>query len=287
MDTLTIDGESYLSSKRAAKITGYAKDYVGQLCREGRIDAKLVGRNWYVREQSIREHRFGQDDNTHDVNKSASKTNKSADLSPASSIHYTSEKITPLPNIKAEQNSAQEKAASLKHNLEHENIHYVAAMQKAWQEWFTKVHEVEPPRTDSEEDAQIDTGDIAATSYRAERFIEEDLLENTDEQVDGVSVRRIRNDPLPPPTEFTDITPPQEDEFVTLPAAQQAYYEEHFEEIEDTAGTSRTRLIARFVNTALMLVALVAFLLLTANFVYNNGKSGLTFITGTSIYTAK
>jgi hypothetical protein len=59
MDEITLDDKTYVSSKRAAKITGYAKDYVGQLCREGRVEARLVGRNWYVLESSIREHRFG------------------------------------------------------------------------------------------------------------------------------------------------------------------------------------------------------------------------------------
>lgn len=58
MDELTIDGKTYVSSKRAAAITGYAKDYVGQLCREGRVEARLVGRSWYVYEPSIRAHRF-------------------------------------------------------------------------------------------------------------------------------------------------------------------------------------------------------------------------------------
>lgn len=59
MDELIFDNERYVSSKRAAEITGYAKDYVGQLCREGRVTAKLVGRNWYVLESSLRAHRFG------------------------------------------------------------------------------------------------------------------------------------------------------------------------------------------------------------------------------------
>ncbi len=59
MDEITLDGKIYVSSKRSAKITGYAKDYVGQLCREGKVEARLVGRNWYVLETSIREHRFG------------------------------------------------------------------------------------------------------------------------------------------------------------------------------------------------------------------------------------
>src|SRR5271155_2795244 len=59
MDEITLDDKTYVSSKRAAQITGYAKDYVGQLCREGRVEARLVGRNWYVLESSIRAHRFG------------------------------------------------------------------------------------------------------------------------------------------------------------------------------------------------------------------------------------
>ncbi len=59
MDEITIEDKKYISSKRAAKITGYAKDYVGQLCREGRVPARLVGRNWYVLETAIQDHRFG------------------------------------------------------------------------------------------------------------------------------------------------------------------------------------------------------------------------------------
>lgn len=59
MDEITIEEKKYISSKRAAKITGYAKDYIGQLCREGRVPARLVGRNWYVLETAIQDHRFG------------------------------------------------------------------------------------------------------------------------------------------------------------------------------------------------------------------------------------
>lgn len=61
MDELIIGEKRYVSSKRAAEITGYAKDYVGQLCREGYVEAKMVGRSWYVLESSIREHRFGSE----------------------------------------------------------------------------------------------------------------------------------------------------------------------------------------------------------------------------------
>lgn len=59
MDEIIIEEKRYISSKQAAKITGYAKDYIGQLCREGRVPARLVGRSWYVLEAAIQDHRFG------------------------------------------------------------------------------------------------------------------------------------------------------------------------------------------------------------------------------------
>jgi hypothetical protein len=59
MNEITIGDKVYISAKRAAEITGYARDYVGQLCREGHMDAKMVGRSWYVYEPAIRAHRFG------------------------------------------------------------------------------------------------------------------------------------------------------------------------------------------------------------------------------------
>jgi len=59
MDEILIEEKRYVSSKRAAKMTGYAKDYIGQLCREGRVPARLVGRGWYVLESAIQDHRFG------------------------------------------------------------------------------------------------------------------------------------------------------------------------------------------------------------------------------------
>lgn len=63
MDEILIGEKRYVSSKQAAKVTGYAKDYVGQLCREGRVPARLVGRSWYVLESALHDHRFGNPKN--------------------------------------------------------------------------------------------------------------------------------------------------------------------------------------------------------------------------------
>ena len=60
MDELIIEGIKFVSSKRAADLTGYAQDYVGQLARMGKISGRRVGRVWYVDENKIREHRSAQ-----------------------------------------------------------------------------------------------------------------------------------------------------------------------------------------------------------------------------------
>lgn len=56
-DTFKYDGIEYVSTSRAAEITGYAQDYVGQLARNGEIEARKVGRCWFVGRQSLTEHK--------------------------------------------------------------------------------------------------------------------------------------------------------------------------------------------------------------------------------------
>lgn len=57
METLQIDGITYQKVSSAARDTGYTSDYVGQLCRAGKINAKLVGRTWYVEKDAIGGHK--------------------------------------------------------------------------------------------------------------------------------------------------------------------------------------------------------------------------------------
>ncbi len=56
MDEIIVNQIKYISSKRASAATGYAKDYVGQLVRQGKVDARKVGRSWYVNEVQILQH---------------------------------------------------------------------------------------------------------------------------------------------------------------------------------------------------------------------------------------
>lgn len=57
MEALTVNGKNYIKASAAARDLGYTADYVGQLCRSGRVDAMLVGRSWYVCKDSITGHK--------------------------------------------------------------------------------------------------------------------------------------------------------------------------------------------------------------------------------------
>jgi len=50
---LYFNGQKYISSKRAAEETGYTNDYIGQLCRAGKVEGRLIGRTRFIEEKSI------------------------------------------------------------------------------------------------------------------------------------------------------------------------------------------------------------------------------------------
>jgi len=60
-DTFNYDGVEYIATSRAATLTGYAQDYVGQLARESEIQARKVGRRWFVGKKSLLEHKKHND----------------------------------------------------------------------------------------------------------------------------------------------------------------------------------------------------------------------------------
>jgi hypothetical protein len=51
------ENKKYISVKTASSLTGYSKDYIGQLCRQDKIIHHRVGRVWYVEEQSITDYK--------------------------------------------------------------------------------------------------------------------------------------------------------------------------------------------------------------------------------------
>lgn len=60
MDEISVKGEKYLKASILAKNFGYTADYIGQLCRSEQVKAQLVGRSWYVNEDSLRQYRQGR-----------------------------------------------------------------------------------------------------------------------------------------------------------------------------------------------------------------------------------
>lgn len=55
-DILILEDKTYISAKRVHELFGYTSDYVGQLCRAGKLDSKMVARSWFVTEKSVIDH---------------------------------------------------------------------------------------------------------------------------------------------------------------------------------------------------------------------------------------
>lgn len=56
MDEIVVAQTKYISSKRAARLTGYAQDYIGQLVRMNKVNATKVGKAWFVEEAGLMQH---------------------------------------------------------------------------------------------------------------------------------------------------------------------------------------------------------------------------------------
>ncbi len=50
---LYFNGKKYISVKRGSRITGYSPDYIGQLCRGGKLESRLIGKTRYVSVTSL------------------------------------------------------------------------------------------------------------------------------------------------------------------------------------------------------------------------------------------
>ncbi len=61
-DTLiTFDGKDYVSAAKAARLTGYNPDYVGQLARAGKVLSRQIGNRWYVERDGLLAHKAQKD----------------------------------------------------------------------------------------------------------------------------------------------------------------------------------------------------------------------------------
>lgn len=132
MDEILIEEKKYVSSKRAAKITGYAKDYVGQLCREGRVPARLVGRSWYVLETAIEDHRFGEHGAEKKIQEELSVPAPSTTWESPRYETFMPEDLPSLPHLKDEVSQSSE-------SNQEESLGVAHRLQDSWRAWFDHV----------------------------------------------------------------------------------------------------------------------------------------------------
>lgn len=130
MDEILINEKKYISSKQAAKLTGYAKDYIGQLCREGRVPARLVGRSWYVLEAAIQDHRFGVPESAQKAKNISKKVVPSLNWT-AEAPRYQADPVDLLPPVR--RHSTNEREEKL-HEIESSDN-----LQNSWKAWFDRV----------------------------------------------------------------------------------------------------------------------------------------------------
>lgn len=204
MDEITLEGKKYFSSKKAAEVTGYSKDYVGQLCREGRVKARLVGRNWYVLEKSIQEHRFGKEETSAKAQSSADDhfdTWEAASYSSESVVEHlptlifhekeverTSE-INILEGRNPNLSQEMAKAAQVKPEYVPVSEKLVTEMHSAWQDWFSsnpiETKQPEPIYKEVHEQANEQAYEEETTPITLEKIQESEEIE----------VPIFRNDP--------------------------------------------------------------------------------------------
>ncbi|MCW9054562.1 MAG: helix-turn-helix domain-containing protein [Candidatus Pacebacteria bacterium] len=108
-ETIILEGDKYISSKRAAELMGYTQDYIGQLCRAGKIEARQVGRSWYVPMTRIEGEQEILQTPTREVNNEEEApfreptlehtpvTNKGADILIQSAYTYTNDEKPLIP----------------------------------------------------------------------------------------------------------------------------------------------------------------------------------------------
>ncbi|MBY0539739.1 hypothetical protein K2P56_04940 [Patescibacteria group bacterium] len=95
MDELDVKGIKYISSKRGAELTGYAKDYIGQLARAGKVPGTRLGRAWFVEEAALLKH-LGTDA-TSDVGAEIVSVQKSKEeTTPSTAVTSTTQAKKPL-----------------------------------------------------------------------------------------------------------------------------------------------------------------------------------------------
>lgn len=297
MDEITIGDKTYVSSKQAAKITGYAKDYVGQLCREGRVEARLVGRNWYVLDSAIREHRFGKEE---EVEPTSVLPEPAVDrVSTWQKPQYITETPVLVPEFT---NKPSETVGSPA----------IADMQSAWREWFDEKKLPQATLPDGSEDFKDEYLPVIIPEASLEPVLEvpEAPRVEVSNQEEMVVISRIRH-PESEPIAHTQETESQEEKVelhrsnTTTNTPRKEYADVYPEQQQPTKRTPKTvpqpaqakpessNIVLRTLLTVVSVVAVLVALIGTGNaerllagtsLDYGIQKTILDFLGGKSVY---
>lgn len=258
MDEILIEEKRYVSSKQAAKLTGYAKDYVGQLCREGRVPARLVGRSWYVLESAIQDHRFG-----------------APAVSPEEKTATQAEIHTPLatsletPRYEA---ASHEEIPSIEDLTASKNVpegkeEAIGDLQGSWHAWFAQTNVLEDAPLPVEESSDVISGpEITEASETIE-----DIEVN-------VPIRAIHHSLYQPAAD--EMLPPLREQAVIQPSFEPEVA------IEDRTRTSnRVQSGVRMVSVLFAAVAVITAMLGSGYFdSYILSNRQISLVAGVSFY---
>lgn len=258
MDEILIEEKRYISSKQAAKITGYAKDYIGQLCREGRVTARLVGRSWYVLEAAIQDHRFGApavEPMSKDTPKEAEPV-LSSSLSEPRYSEVVEEKIPTVDELSETPSAHIQESADATASTD--------PLQDSWRSWFDRA-----------EDSAVE----AITPHAEPVEAAEERIEQEESVEENVPVRAIHHTLYKP------------DEEVALPAitkvyrSQEAIYEE--QPIRRTNRKGRNQMVSGIQAGSLLVGALaIALALIGSGFfdAYVLSNRQVSLMAGVAVY---
>jgi hypothetical protein len=269
MDEIVIEEKKYISSKRAAKITGYAKDYIGQLCREGRVPARLVGRNWYVLETAIQDHRFGDSESEEIEQEKALKSEKTA----RTTVRPETDTIL-SPTWEAPRYESVSEEVLTTNNTTQD-------IQESWQAWFDhfgntenlpKYEEKDAIEADSEQEPEPEEGSEQRTELKEEPE-EENSATNVPIHVHSDETARIIPTELLP--RHFEMEPEEEHKEDSIP-------------VKRRRGKMSSGIIINTIQTCGILLALVMIVLAVMNSGYFDkylvSNSQVRMLAGVSLY---
>lgn len=56
MNEIVLENDRLISTSKASELTGYSRDYLGQLCRVGTVICKRIGNQWFIDADSLKEY---------------------------------------------------------------------------------------------------------------------------------------------------------------------------------------------------------------------------------------